>query len=73
MMSDSFLSDAGSLFFAIWSLIIGAVTLKAFGRDLISSKARSDTSARLWTKPVRFLRELASRPKATPTGWTKGD
>lgn len=73
MMSDSFLSDAGSLFFAIWSLIIGAVTLKAFGRDLISSRFDPIHPPRLWTKPVRFLRELTSRPKATPTGWTKGD
>jgi len=50
MMSDSFLSDAGSLFFAIWSLIIGAVTLKAFGRDLISSKAASDRSGKALDK-----------------------
>jgi len=54
MMSDSFLSDAGSLFFAVWSLIIGAVTLKAFGRDLLSSKAASDRSGKALDK-VRTL------------------
>lgn len=54
MMSDSFLSDAGSLFFAVWCLIIGAVTLKAFGRDLLSSKAASDASA----KPLDKARRL---------------
>ena len=54
MMSDSFLSDAGSMFFAVWSLIIAAVTLKAFGRDLLSSKAASDASG----KPLDKARRL---------------
>ena len=54
MMSDSFLSDAGSLFFAVWSLIISAVTLKAFGRDLLSSKTASDVSG----KPLDKARPL---------------
>ena len=59
MMSDSFLSDAGSLFFAVWSLIIGAVTLKAFGRDLLSSKAASDVSG----KPPDRARPLPPRAR----------
>ena len=59
MMSDSFLSDAGSLFFAVWSLVIGAVTLKAFGRDLLSSKAASDASG----KPLDEARRLPPRPR----------
>ena len=54
MMSDSFLCDAGSLFFAVWSLIIGAVTLKAFGRDLLPSKAASAASR----KPLDKARPL---------------
>jgi hypothetical protein len=40
MMSDSFLSDAGWLFFAAWSVVIGAVSIAAFGHDLLPSKAR---------------------------------
>jgi hypothetical protein len=40
MMSDSFLSDAGWLFFAAWSVVIGAVSIAAFGRDLLPLKAR---------------------------------
>lgn len=44
MMSDSILTDAGSYFFVVWSLIIGAVTVKVFGRDLIPSRAESDPS-----------------------------
>jgi hypothetical protein len=59
MMGDPFLSDAGSLFFAVWSLVIGAVTLKAFGRDLLSSKAASDASG----KPLDKARRLPSRPR----------
>ena len=55
MMSDSFLSVAGLLFFAVWSLIIGAVTLKVFGRDLLSSKAASDASG----KPLDNARRLS--------------
>ncbi len=36
---NSFLSIAGWLFFTIWSMIVGAVSLAAFGRDLLPSKA----------------------------------
>jgi hypothetical protein len=42
MMSDSFLSDAGGLFFAVWSIIVSAVGLAAFGRDMLPSKAHLD-------------------------------
>jgi hypothetical protein len=44
MMSDSILADAGSYFFLVWSLTIGAVTVKVFGRDLIPSRVESDSS-----------------------------
>jgi hypothetical protein len=44
MSSDLFLSDAGFLFFAFWSLILGAVSLAAFGRDLLPSKVPVDPS-----------------------------
>lgn len=44
MMSDSILTDAGSLFFAAWSLVIAALMLKAFGRDLLPSRAKSSTT-----------------------------
>jgi hypothetical protein len=43
-MSESFLSDAGSLFFAAWILIVAAVSIVAFGRDLFPPKAHIDTS-----------------------------
>lgn len=34
MMSDSFLSNAGWLFLALWSLVVSAVGVVAFGHDL---------------------------------------
>ncbi len=42
-LSDAFLSNAGWLFFSAWSIIVGLVTVKAFGRDLLPSKARLDS------------------------------
>lgn len=42
MMSDSFIFNAGSLFFAAWIAIITGVTVTAFGRDLLPSKAQAD-------------------------------
>lgn len=44
MISDSFLSDAGWLFFAGWSLVVAAVSIAAFGRDLLPSKAPLDST-----------------------------
>jgi len=44
MMNDSILTDAGALFFAAWSLVIAALTLKAFGRDLLPSRAKASTT-----------------------------
>ncbi len=35
--SDSFLSNAGWLFFAAWSMVIAALCVTAFGRDLLPS------------------------------------
>ena len=40
-MSDSFLSTAGSLFFAVWALIVGALTAKVFGRDLLPARRKA--------------------------------
>lgn len=40
MMSDSFLSNAGSVFFAFWSLVVGAVGVAAFGRDLFPTRQK---------------------------------
>jgi hypothetical protein len=42
MFSDSLLFDAGFLFFAAWSLMLAALVLTAFGRDLLPSKAQID-------------------------------
>jgi hypothetical protein len=34
-ISDSLLSDAAWLFFAAWTVMVAAVTIAAFGRDLL--------------------------------------
>ena len=44
MTPDSFLFDAGSLFFAAWIAVLAAVTITAFGRELLPAKALSDPS-----------------------------
>jgi hypothetical protein len=33
-MNDSYLFDAGWFFFAAWSVIVAAVSVAAFGRDI---------------------------------------
>jgi hypothetical protein len=50
-MSDSILTDLGSLFFVVWSLVIAAVSIAAFGRDLLSSVARARSEPKSF--PVR--------------------
>ena len=39
--NDAYLFDAGWLFFAGWSLVLVALSLIAFGEDLIPSPARN--------------------------------
>jgi hypothetical protein len=38
-ISDSFLSNAAWLFFAAWIVMVAAVTVAAFGRDLLPRTA----------------------------------
>jgi hypothetical protein len=37
-LNDSYLFDAGWLFFALWTVIVGAVSITAFRRDLFPSR-----------------------------------
>lgn len=48
-MSDSFLTDLGSLFFFVWSAVIAGVSLAAFGRDLLPSRVRSNSEPQSFT------------------------
>jgi hypothetical protein len=41
-MRDSFLFDASSLFFLVWSMTVTALALAAFKHDLIPSKTASE-------------------------------
>lgn len=44
MLTDSLFTDASWLFFAIWSIVIGTISVAAFGHDLLESKARVTAS-----------------------------
>jgi hypothetical protein len=44
LMSDSYLFDVGWLFFAAWTVIVGAISLAAFGRDLLPSQTPLEQS-----------------------------
>lgn len=44
--SESFLSNAGWLFFAAWSALITAISIAAFGRDLLPWSAHLDTASK---------------------------
>jgi hypothetical protein len=39
-MSDFIFSDAGSLFFGLWTAVVAALSILAFGRDLIPASLR---------------------------------
>ena len=47
MTFDLFLFDAGSLFFAAWIAVLAAVSITAFGRDLLPAKSLSDPSRKI--------------------------
>jgi hypothetical protein len=52
-ISDSFLSDAAWLFFAAWTVMVAAVTVAAFGRDLLPWTADLNPSAESEPDQVR--------------------
>jgi hypothetical protein len=46
MTTDTFLFDAGSLFFAAWIAVLAGVTVAAFGRDLLPAKAHPEPTCK---------------------------
>jgi hypothetical protein len=42
MTLDSLIFNAGALFFALWTAAVAAVTITAFGRDLLPWRAELD-------------------------------
>jgi hypothetical protein len=44
LITDSYLFDAGWLFFAAWSVAVIVVSVAAFGRDFFPSNAQLDPS-----------------------------
>jgi hypothetical protein len=53
MLTDSLFTDASWLFFAIWSIVIGTISVAAFGHDVLGSKARVTSSHRASTPTAR--------------------
>ena len=45
MMNDSLFADAGWFFFVIWSIVVGTVSVAAFGRDLLPSKTAASSAS----------------------------
>jgi hypothetical protein len=39
-MAEAFIFDAGWIFFAAWGVVLAAVSVIAFGRDMLSFKQR---------------------------------
>jgi hypothetical protein len=60
MTTDTFLFNAGSLFFAAWIAVIAAVTVAAFGRDLLPGNAHARPEPAQEPKPADRLRPTQS-------------
>ncbi|HEY4763450.1 MAG TPA: hypothetical protein VIH75_07220 [Candidatus Sulfotelmatobacter sp.] len=57
--SDSFLSNAGWLFFAAWTAMIAAVSIIAFGSDLVPHRPHLDPPHK--SRPADQVRSTQSR------------
>jgi hypothetical protein len=55
-MVDSYLFDIGWMFFAAWSLVVFAVCVAAFGRDLFPQPKHSN-----WARDLQTVKSSAAR------------
>jgi len=51
-VSDLFLSNAGWLFLTPWSVLVIVISVAAFGRDLLPSKAHLDSQNKASARPT---------------------
>ena len=58
-MSESLFTDAGWFFFAAWSVVVGWVSVAAFGRDLLPAEVHADSEPR-----TRAADAMAPTPNA---------
>ena len=65
-LSDSFLSNAGWLFFAAWSVMVGAVSIVAFGCDLLPQRAHLNPAPK--SQPTDQVRPRALTPEEIRRG-----
>jgi len=61
-LNDSYLFDAGWLFFALWTLIVGAVSIAAFRRDLFHPGQISNSRIKISLR-TRHLRRKSPELK----------
>jgi hypothetical protein len=54
MTADSFLFNAGFAFIAAWSIVIAAVAIHAFARDLLPSKTPAHRMRATTTRTTRL-------------------
>jgi len=57
-ISDSFLSNAALLFFALWTAVVTAVSVVAFGRDVVPRRVRVSPVPK--SKPTDHMRPTQS-------------
>jgi hypothetical protein len=60
MTSDTFLFNAGSLFFAAWIAVIAGLTIAAFGRDLLPGIAHARPDPTHKSNPADQVRPTQS-------------
>lgn len=51
MLNDFLFADAGWFFFAVLSIVVGAVSLTAFAQDLLPSKVHANSPSRNSSSP----------------------
>lgn len=44
--AQTFVLDLGWIFFAVWGIVLAALSIAAFGPDLVPSTERQDTEVR---------------------------
>jgi len=60
MIIGSLLSYLGWFFFAAWSLLVGAVNIAVFGRELLPSESAADPSDAEYPTDTRASRESSA-------------
>ena len=63
LLSDSYLFDAGWLFFMVWSVVVAVVSITAFGRDLIPFRSPSSNPRKLQKPEIDKIKKSPHQRK----------